>query len=158
MSNFSSEIGKIDLINENKRKRHFFTKVEDSILKLSVQQNGPNWKLASDLLGTVTPRQCRDRYQLYLAPHIKKKKWTNEEDSLIIQKYSEIGPKWKEISQHIDGRTDNMIKNRWYEALSKKYTIFNNNKTNSLFGISPEIFEQLAFVQFDDGGQYIQTR
>jgi len=139
-SNASTLIGK---------KRHFFSIEEDELLKNVVESVGFNWKIAAQTLGNVTPRQCRDRYQLYLAPHIKPRKWTSEEDVLLINKYMEIGPRWKEISQFFDGRTDNMVKNRWYEALSKK-VVKNTCDTDSIFGITPSLFEALVLSQVSE--------
>jgi hypothetical protein len=43
--------------------------------------------------------------------------WTPEEDSLVIQKFHQIGPKWVEIGKLLSGRSGNNVKNRWHKHL-----------------------------------------
>lgn len=52
---------------------------------------------------------------------INKKRWTKKEDKLILDNFNSLGPKWSEISQLLEGRPENMVKNRFYSYLKKKY-------------------------------------
>ncbi|KAK8857550.1 hypothetical protein M9Y10_015955 [Tritrichomonas musculus] len=107
-------------INGVSRRRNF-AKEEDKRLSYLVEQYGTsNWELIASMMPLRNARQCRDRFRNYLSPKINLKKWTKEEDTLLISKYNELGPKWVQISQYFDGRSDNNLKNRWYTHLRKK--------------------------------------
>lgn len=43
----------------------------------------------------------------------KNKKWTDVEDFIILQKYTELGPKWTKIARELPGRSDLQVKNRF---------------------------------------------
>ena len=59
-------------------------------------------------------KQCRERYNNHLAPVVKKGNWTKEEDQLIVSLQKELGNHWSKIASHLDGRSDNSVKNRWH--------------------------------------------
>ena len=58
----------------------------------------------------------------------KSKRFTEEEDRLLIEKYKELGPRWVKISEFIPGRTGCQIKNRWHKEL-KNITHVSHNYT-----------------------------
>jgi hypothetical protein len=95
--------------------KHKFTPEEDERLKQLVSVHGTSsWNLVSRLMGTRNHRQCRERWKNYLDPRLRKDAWTLEEDALLAQKVSEIGPRWNEISKAFVDRSDNSIRNRWH--------------------------------------------
>ena len=49
-----------------------------------------------------------------------KKKWTLEEDKRIVRLYLKYKTRWSEIARHVEGRTDNQIKNRFNSNLKKR--------------------------------------
>lgn len=103
------------------KSRRNFAKEEDIRLSYLVQKYGANnWNLIASMMPLRNARQCRDRFRNYLSPKINLKKWTKEEDLLLISKYNELGPKWVQISQYFNGRSDNNLKNRWYTHLRKE--------------------------------------
>ena len=118
-------------ISSTLRKR--FSKQEDKILKHAVDEQGlQNWDEIAQFLPGRTGRQCRDRYNNYLFKEISGKPWSPEEDEIIQQKYQIYGSHWVKISQFLEGRSGNNVKNRWYKYLSKK----DQNKTkNQMFFI-----------------------
>jgi hypothetical protein len=45
--------------------------------------------------------------------------WSPEEDSILIERYHLLGPKWVEIGKLLNGRSGNNVKNRWYKHILK---------------------------------------
>lgn len=64
-------------------------------------------------------RKCR--YINKLDPQLNNNLFTEEEDRTIIDKYYIIGPKWSEIAKYLIGRSENMVKNRFYSYIKKTY-------------------------------------
>lgn len=94
---------------------------EDEALKKFIKQYGKRWSVISRLMGgTRTGKQIRDRYLNKLDPTIHEKEWTPQEDELLIKYWKQLGNKWAEIAKHLDGRTESMVKNRYYSYISRK--------------------------------------
>ena len=100
-------------LKQAKGKRQMFSLKEDEMLVNLVQEYGPDWKKLSHMMENRTTRQCRDRYQNYLAPGIRTEPWSQEEDSLLEKLVQENGFKWSTISRSFNQRTEVNIKNRW---------------------------------------------
>ena len=66
------------------QKKIWSTDEDKKILKL-IREVGKNWKLLSEVLGTKTGKQIRERYINKLDPKIKVDEWTDEEDKLILK-------------------------------------------------------------------------
>ena len=52
------------------------------------------------------PRQCRERWISMIDPHVRHEKWTIAEECRILKLWKELGSKWHEISQQMEGRTE----------------------------------------------------
>ena len=100
--------------------RQRFTPIEDMVIKNLAQNRQLSWDDIARQLPGRTGRQCRDRYNKYLTKFVVNKEWTEEEDNLIIQKYKELGPRWTQIAQFLEGRNGNNVKNRWYKYIIKR--------------------------------------
>lgn len=59
-----------------------------------IKKVGKNWKALSEILGTKTGKQIRERFINKLDPTIKNEDWTQEEDKLILKYFSEFGSRW----------------------------------------------------------------
>ena len=119
--------------------RQKFTSDEDKNLKSLVKRLGTrNWEEVAKYMPGRNGRQCRDRYNNYLALNFKKGHWLPEEDKLIMQKYYEIGPKWVKIAKLLPYRSSNDVKNRFHKALAKRMQE------------SSEIFDPVAVRPFPD--------
>lgn len=100
--------------------KHLFLSSQDEMIRFLVNIFGNNWATIANYIPGKTNRQCRERYNTYLAPGINHKEWTPEEDALIIEKYKEMGHKWVSMSQYFAGRTANSIKNRFNAHIAPK--------------------------------------
>ncbi|EAY22992.1 Myb-like DNA-binding domain containing protein [Trichomonas vaginalis G3] len=106
-----------------KLKRNVFTPEEDVHLQSLVQIYSTDWKTISSIMGTRSPRQCRERYLNYLAPGLANDKWTPQEDQLLIEKQKLFGKKWIHIAKFFPHRSSANIKNRWSQLVSKGVAI-----------------------------------
>lgn len=70
-------------------------------------------KIARTIIGR-TGKQCRERYLNHLSPRVKSKAWTPVEDCTLIHLHCAIGSQWCRIANHIPGRSDNSLKNRFH--------------------------------------------
>lgn len=94
--------------------RNKFTEDEDKALLYLVSTFGDNdWSQVALYMPSRSPRQCRERYKLYLSPEVNNGPWSKEEDLLLETLYRQHGPKWTIIAKHFQARTDVNIKSRW---------------------------------------------
>lgn len=94
---------------------------EDSLLVRIVHQNGPkNWSKIAKHFPNRKGKQCRERWHNHLNPQIKKDKWDDEEDLILVSCHYLFGNKWAVISKYLRGRTDNCIKNHWNSTIQRK--------------------------------------
>jgi len=49
-----------------------------------------------------------------LDPDVKKGVWTEAEMKILRDSQKELGNKWSDIAKRIHGRSENSVKNRWY--------------------------------------------
>jgi hypothetical protein len=102
------------LANSRPSRRAKFSADEDAQLADLVRIYGDeDWPTISCLLAGRNARQCRERWRHYLCPTVSLAPFTPEEDALLIQKFYELGPKWKTIAAYFDSRTDITVKNRF---------------------------------------------
>jgi hypothetical protein len=97
-----------------------FTSDEDAYLSNLVATFGNhNWQKVASLMPMRNPRQCRERYNNYLDPAIRRDPWTAEEDAVLLAKAKELGPKWNTIGQLFVNRSDNALRNRWHQLMRR---------------------------------------
>ncbi|KAJ8438968.1 hypothetical protein Cgig2_018879 [Carnegiea gigantea] len=99
-----------------------WTPEEDEKLTSYIQNHGHgSWRPLPKAAGlNRCGKSCRLRWTNYLRPNIKRGRFTEEEEDLIIKLHSVLGNKWSRIAAHLPGRTDNEIKNYWNTHLRKK--------------------------------------
>ena len=119
-------------------KKGSWKKEEDKLILNLISKYGKKWSKISKIIKNRNGKQIRDRYLNILNPNINKKKFSIEEDFLLINLYEKFGSKWSKIKTYFENRTSDMIKNRFYCCLKKKYDEFNNmnNHNNVNFNFS----------------------
>ena len=147
------KIKSIELKSNNKH----FTKEDDIKLINLAQVYNNDWNKIASCFNGFLPKHLEERYVNKLDPNLKKTKFTQEEDNLIVSNYMKVGNNWQEIAKGFPGRNANMIKNRFYSVLKKKHNlqpvktmsnvnegnkeskgVSNSNNNNNVFDISFE--------------------
>ncbi|QHO41771.1 hypothetical protein HN51_007604 [Arachis hypogaea] len=115
-------MGRTGSSDESGLKKGPWTPEEDKILVDYIQRHGHgSWRALPKLAGlNRCGKSCRLRWTNYLRPDIKRGKFSDEEEQLIINLHAVLGNKWAAIASHLPGRTDNEIKNFWNTHLKKK--------------------------------------
>ena len=99
-------------------KNHEDRTILSTVLELGIQN--VRWSsIAKDLPGRIG-KQVRDRYINYLDPKLKKEPFTPEEDARLKELQGIYGNKWACLASLMEGRSENVIKNRWHKLTTSK--------------------------------------
>ncbi|KAL5214739.1 hypothetical protein ABZP36_003891 [Zizania latifolia] len=97
---------------------------EDKALVEHIQRHGGHvgsWRSLPKAAGlNRCGKSCRLRWTNYLRPDIKRGNFSDDEERLIIRLHAALGNRWSTIATHLEGRTDNEIKNYWNTHIKKK--------------------------------------
>lgn len=110
---------------KKRMKRQKWTLNEDKFLKNLIQKEPDDidWENISKKMSQINfiknPRQCRERWNNQLNPILKREKWSLKENETLFHLFDKIGPKWKNISENFEGRSDNCIKNQFFSLVRK---------------------------------------
>ena len=73
---------------------------------------------------------------------MQKRKWTEEEDIILMSTQQEIGNKWTLIRKKLPGRSENDVKNRYHSIMNRMKTRYKKEEKRMLMSNSqnPTIF------------------
>ncbi|KAG6054240.1 hypothetical protein E4U30_001409 [Claviceps sp. LM220 group G6] len=77
------------------------------------------WAKKSKVIGSRSPKQCRERWHENLDPRLNHDPITREEGDIILDLVARKGHKWAEIARALEGRSDNAVKN-WYSGVQSR--------------------------------------
>jgi hypothetical protein len=94
---------------------------EDAYLTQLVHTQGAlNWVRIAQLMGSRSPKQCRERYYQDLKPSLNHEPISHEEGLEIERLVGEMGKRWAEIARRLRGRSDNSVKNWWNGSMNRR--------------------------------------
>ena len=117
-------------------------KEDERLLNLVNRFGAEKWVIIALKLGSRTGKQCRERWHNHVNPTLNKAPFSNEEEGLIEDLYTNIGPRWAEIAKRLQGRSDNAVKNYWNTTMQKKYRRSLSSGANSPIGklaLAPQV-------------------
>ncbi|KAD6454970.1 hypothetical protein E3N88_09676 [Mikania micrantha] len=151
-------MGRSPCCDKTKVKRGPWSPEEDTILRNHIQNHGTggNWIALPHKAGLKRcGKSCRLRWLNYLRPDIKLGGFTEEEDNIISSLYVNIGSRWSVIASHLQGRTDNDVKNHWNTKLKKKFSTSSRNSTIiNTTSITPMQFSSSLSLPKQEFAQY----
>lgn len=107
------------LVHEPKTKRPW-TEGEDAQLRELTASLGVGlWAAIAEHIPGRTGKQVRERWLNHLSPTVVKRPWSPDEDRIIIAAHSQYGNSWSKICKLLEGRSENMCKNRFWTKLCK---------------------------------------
>jgi len=107
-------------------KKGKWTKEEDEMVSYLVDQFGKSWNFISKIIKNRTSKQIRLRYNNYLNPELKKDDFSKEEDFKIISLYKIFCNQWTKYKDFVPGRSDKIIKRRFFKLIKKNPICINN--------------------------------
>jgi hypothetical protein len=91
----------------------YWTSEEDTKLRLLKSGHDRTWSDIAKHIEGRSAKQCRERWNNSLNPHLKRGKFTPQEDELLMEGWKRFGPRWNLIIHMLPGRTQTKIRDRF---------------------------------------------
>lgn len=102
-------------------KRGPWSQQEDHYLMGLVAQIQPhNWVKISEILGSRSAKQCRERYHQNLKPSLNHEPISEAEGKMIESMVASMGKRWADIARKLRNRSDNQVKNWWNGSMNRR--------------------------------------
>ncbi|KAJ1282430.1 hypothetical protein BS78_03G051000 [Paspalum vaginatum] len=107
---------------EKKVRKGLWSPEEDERLASHIARFGVScWSSIPELAGLQRcGKSCRLRWMNYLRPDLKRGRFSQQEEDLIVALHKALGNSWSQIAARLPGRSDNEIKNFWNARMRKK--------------------------------------
>lgn len=116
-----------------KRGTQSLTKEDEALKNIITIREVKKWSHISKIMESEydifgrSGKQCRERWHNQLDPAIKSSEWTMEEERILFENHNVFGNKWARISEELEGRTDNCVKNHFYSTLRRAFRRLNQH-------------------------------
>ena len=135
---------------KGKYDRKIWTAEKEQLLKELVVCYEDDWeRIAVELQDPqITSEVAFDYYTTKLNPNMRRVRFSAEEDQIIEEYYKLHGPNWKLITEHLPGRTEAMVRNRYYSKIRKLKSQPPNAEGSTSNLPKPQVL--VAELQFED--------
>jgi hypothetical protein len=117
-----------------RKKKEPFGSDEDAKLRELVAALGPgSWAAISVQIPGRSPRQCRERWKLYLSPDVTNDPWSLEDEQRLVKMYFTVGPRWTLIAKAFPDRTANNVKNKTKQSLRHLQKLYRTGEQRPIY-------------------------